>query len=608
MLLVLVGFAICGARLFTLNDTSVVILLFKNSFEMRLSTSVDKIRSSAGVHNTFKLNVCIISKFGGSLSEETAKLLLPFATLAKNRSEPFLEETEKATIFCLAELERRKGGGIVIKQPLEKLAFIAKLCYPFWLVLFNETNLVFDGLGMSSFSLSFPRIQDIEAFVANVERSSSSKQLFMAFLKDNANYFQIVGENEEKVLKGIVADPILRQDFVSYLLEATSFEQHPVELVPISATIDEAHMLSIRQELDGLRKSFESDIQGLNRSMTLLDVKTKNFLKIINIEIREVKDKFNVELEKHRSPVEAKVKDLRDQHDTQVSAVSKRFDKDLLGIQKEKVRQEKVKERLTSRIARSEMEIKTHSTKKDAVGEQKWKEERNRFKRELSNVESEIKKLEKQATAVEDEKSSEIFRIGSESDTKVLEASKELLEIESARDAQIKILEQEKEKMEELTSAIIRQIDTASTNREASIIKLDKLGIPQKWKGHVLIYMPFYLVCFQYDSKRRFTFIPPSIVNNVRLMVKIKGALGQAKIRQLFNTRSEAIPPMLNNFVQLIEDNAVFQRDIIERGARADILKGQSEKESVKAGLDELRAEEWLSEKEHASFVENLPK
>jgi hypothetical protein len=91
-------------------------------------------------------------------------------------------------------------------------------------------------------------------------------------------------------------------------------------------------------------------------------------------------------------------------------------------------------------------------------------------------------------------------------------------------------------------------------------------------------------------------------------MVKIKGALGQAKIRQLFTTRSEAIPPMLNNFVQLIEDNAVFQRDIIERGARADILKGQSEKESVKAGLDELRAEEWLSEKEHASFVENLPK
>jgi len=65
---------------------------------------------------------------------EITQFILPFSVLSENRKEPFTMEMEKAAIFCFAELERTKEGGLILKHPAEKLAFIAEGCYPFWLI------------------------------------------------------------------------------------------------------------------------------------------------------------------------------------------------------------------------------------------------------------------------------------------------------------------------------------------------------------------------------------------------------------------------------------------------------------------------------------------
>ena len=52
-------------------------------------------------------------------------MMLPFSS-EKNR-EPFGDEVELASVFAIAEFERSKGKGIVIRQPNEKLHFIAQL-------------------------------------------------------------------------------------------------------------------------------------------------------------------------------------------------------------------------------------------------------------------------------------------------------------------------------------------------------------------------------------------------------------------------------------------------------------------------------------------------
>jgi len=162
------------------------------------------------------------------------------------------------------------------------------------------------------------------------------------------------------------------------------------------------------------------------------------------------------------------------------------------------------------------------------------------------------------------------------------------------------------EKLEELTSSTIDQIDKLAKLRERSIDEFDKLGVPQKEGKHVLIYMPFYLACYQSESQKRYVQFPPSIVSNVSLSVKFKGALGKAKIRQLLQPRSKKIVSLLSKFPVLMEQNAVFNREMTEACAKADMMQTEKSRKSIKEGLEMLKEEGWFSGKEYESFSQML--
>jgi hypothetical protein len=541
------------------------------------------------------------------LSQETARLILPFATLASNRIEAFLDETEKAAVFCLAELERAKGGGIIAKHPPEKTNFISKIHYPLWLFPFHETNLIFDGLKRNSLTLPYPSIQDIQAFMDGVDRSSSSRQAYQAFLIDNTNYFQISSQEEKKqTVEGLIADENFQHDFNSYLSEAESLNASSPEMAVLPPTINEAFIISATDELESLRIKFSNEVNLLNKSMKLLNATTKGFVETIQQEIKEVKATFEKELEKRRGPVEEQVKEIRRKCDTEITLASKSFEKELLKLQKEKVKHENARDQLSRKIAYAEAEVKTSAAKKNDAEERRWKEEKKKRKKEHSNAESEIKKVEKQIKDTEDKKASELFRIRSERDAKIQEATKELVEIESSRDAKVQVLMQETEKIKGLTAEIIKQIDTASKLRESSLTAFEKYGIAKKYNRTTLVYMPFYLVCFQSGTRKRYVHFPPSTVSNVKLSVKLKGALGMAKIKQLFSPRSNALVSLLNKLLLMLEENAVLEREVGEDAAKSDLLRAKDAVESIRSGLTRLKEEGWLSEKEYEAFGHEL--
>jgi hypothetical protein len=540
------------------------------------------------------------------LSQEIARLVLPFAVSAPDRNEAFSVEAEKAALFCLAELERGKGGGIVAKQPPEKITFIAKVAYPLWLFPFDKVDLLFDGLNETSHTLSHSTIQDIRAFIDGMGRSSSSRETYMAFLSDNANYFRPSDKQTVMVTEGLMADPGFLEDFSSYFSEAKTFDTLPSEMVALPPTLDEASVIAGIHELEELKAKLVEEVKNLDRSMKLLNATTKGFTKTIQAEIKEVKDKFNVELEKHRGPVEEEVGEIRLKGDEEIIVVSRRSEKELLHLQREKTKREKTRDQLTGKIARCEAEMKSHAGKKDKAGERRWKEERGKHKKERSQVDSEIKKLERDLKEAEEKKGEELFRLRSEVDAKTQEATKELVEIESSRDAKVQMLTQEMEKMETQTAIINKQIDQSIRQREASIEAFEKLGLSYGNSGQSLVYMPFYLVGFQSESRRRYVHYPPSCVNNVKLLVKLKGALGMAKVKQLLRPRSEATASFLNRFPSMLEEKTVFEREMGEAAAKADILRARNAKESIGRGLDQLKEEGWLSEKEYETFSRHL--
>ena len=124
------------------------------------------------------------------MAKQIKKSILPFAVPAKDRYIPFTKDMEMAGIFYLAERDRKKGEGRVLKKPEEKTAFIAETCYPIWLVPWKGRTLIFDGLEFSNPKIDYDVLPDVTAFDNDLQASSKSRQAYFAALSQNISYFQ----------------------------------------------------------------------------------------------------------------------------------------------------------------------------------------------------------------------------------------------------------------------------------------------------------------------------------------------------------------------------------------------------------------------------------
>jgi hypothetical protein len=119
---------------------------------------------------------------------------------------------EKAALYCFAELERAKGGGLILTKPEEKLVFLAEFCYPIWLFPWSRLTLLFDGLKTVKHTLTYRGISDVKTFMQNVQRSSKTLETYMAFLSDNVNYFQTSSGEKTILIDALIAESdFLRQ-------------------------------------------------------------------------------------------------------------------------------------------------------------------------------------------------------------------------------------------------------------------------------------------------------------------------------------------------------------------------------------------------------------
>lgn len=540
------------------------------------------------------------------MSARVTQFILPFSVLSENRREPFQKEMEKAAIFCLEELERNKGGGLILKQPPEKAVFLAQAGYPFWLALWGEHSLIFDGLAITTHRLVHTDIPDVKDFAESLERSVKSQETFMDFLSDKASYFEQSGRQNETKFNGLVTDPELLNEFGVYLAEAKQVEALSSDMAALSPMLDESAVSSATQQLDGLKRKFQEDLDTLYASIKSVNKFTNNWVKITRDKIKTIQEEFRGQIRKQEDIVKPKLKLIREEYDEQITQLARNFEKRILPVRKEKVRLEKLQDQTLSKIERCKIEIKTTKAGKNAAGEKKWKEKLEENKKELSDIKKRIKEAGAKLKESEDQKSVEILRLRSENEAKIREARKDIVELEATRDAKIQVHEQEIEKLNEQTSTLIGQIDRIAKLREANLFTFEKLGIKQKLKTNALVFVPFYMAHYQSESKRRYALFPPSSVNSAGFLVKLRGALGGARIKHLMVPRFKTLSSFLGQFLTVIEKNAALERETREKLAEANLLKSKSTLESARNGLEQLNAEGWFSEKEYEAFKQML--
>jgi hypothetical protein len=540
------------------------------------------------------------------LSQKVESLKLPFTVLAENRKEPLTESMEKAAVYCFAELEREKGGGLILKKPEEKTVFLTEFHYPIWVASWNGLGLAFDGLKQFSHSIAYKSLPDVKEFFEKASRSSKSLETYTAFLSDNLNYFQAPGEEKKAILDALIADSAFLNEFSQYLSEAKPLQAAGAPAVFINPHVDETTVSAALEELESLKKSFTDEVAVLNECMKLLNKTTRSFAKTLRGRIRAVREEFEAEIRKQEEAVAQKISRLNEEYEEQRVKLTKNFERQLLPLQKEKLKLEKTKDQTLRKIEQYNLEAKSCAASGDSAGEKRWKEKANEAKKELSEIEKKIEETEERIKEIEENRSAETFRLRAEWETRIKEARKDLLELEASRDAKIQVHQQEMERLESLTANIIQQIGNVVKLREADLANLTSFGFPLTRKHLSLVYVPFYLACYEVGLKKRYVVFPPSAANSIGFTAKLRGALGKARIKHLLAPRFRMVNSLLEKIPALIEKDAAFAREIQEAGENANMLKSESSRKSMGDGLRKLRDEGWLSEKDFEAFSRKI--
>ncbi|MGE5638290.1 MAG: hypothetical protein ACM3WQ_06250 [Chloroflexota bacterium] len=538
--------------------------------------------------------------------QRVSKQLLPFAAPSPNRAELFTSDFEMATIFSLAELERDKGGGLIAKQPEEEIVFIAKMGYPLWLFSWSELNLIFDGLNQNNHNLPYVSIPEVDVLPDNLTRTAKTRETYLAFLNDTANHLEITTEKKELRINGLITDPQFLTEFDSYRREAKTVEEDNTTGW-IQTVLDEAAILCEIREVDDLRKSLQTRTETLNTCIRLLDKTTRDYVNELRDKAYNVKQDFAIEIREEEKIVAPRISHIKEDFDFQMNSMTRSYEKQCLPIQEEKAKLEKSKEFALASIEQYIQEAKTHAENGQSAAEQKWRSKADKTRKEIDEIEDQLKQTEKTLRDLEEKRSLETFKIKEEMETKVREAQKILLELESARDAKIRIFNEEIQRLEESTKQKSDQLNRMLKLLEGNMIQFVSLGKKKAGlEGSILYYVPFYVICLQGKSNRRYFILPPSVVSTVGVFTVLKGALGRARIRSLLVPRYKSMTELIDSIQVLAEENALFEAEINELGIKNNMLLTENAHENIKKGLEHLRTEGWLSDKEADAISQRI--
>ncbi len=504
-----------------------------------------------------------------------------------------------AAIFYLAERDRKKGEGRVLKKPEEKLAFIAETCYPLWLIPWRGRTLIFDGLEFTNQLIPYDVIPDIKAFDTDIKASSKSHEAYVAALSQNASYFQKFGGKEEKTIEGLIANSEFIHDLMDYLQDAEDIGKVETTKAILSPMLDESEVSASIAKLSDLGEMLDEEIKNLSISMKLLSKVSREQVKALQAEMKETMKAFDKQIKKVRPKVMQKIKSIQEKRDEDVTRISKKYDRKLRSLHQNRVRIERTLERLSTDIDRIEADIKGCRENKDEAGEFQLTQKLDEIKKKLPVLNKEIKDIDRNIENVEDAKKIEVSRARTKLDDRVEEAMRSLHDIEAAKEARSRIEQQGLAALEEMTSSIIKQIDAMIKTKEGALNELDSMGAQERRRKYALVYIPVYFVCYETEVGKRYVVYPPSNVGSMGIKTKLKGVFGSRKMKSFLQSRSQAIAALLDRLVDLTQENPVFEKEITEAGNKANILRSTELRVGVKRGITELRDENWISENEY---------
>lgn len=527
------------------------------------------------------------------LTSAPKRFVLPFSNPKSS-----LSEVEAAAVFVVAEFERNKGGGFIARQPEEKLVCLSKVGYPLWLFPKNELAFVFDGFSDTTQRVSYLEAPSVRGFMESLESNSKPRESYYAFLLDHSNYFQKSTKEKQFVFRSLIADLDFKSEFTVYRKEAAEIlGQVNVALLP--SVLDESAISSMLSDFEKLQSVQRDEALKLPECIRLVNKTTGQYITELDYEAEAVTEEMDAKIRALEEFVNPQVAKINKDYKAKREKLTDGFDLDLDRLQKQMDKTRRSIESNEGKIRQFEREGKNQAAKNHAIYEKRWKEkvkqtqkEVKELKKDLSDMEDNFKKLVKQKTQ-------EISQLNFELDSEVKLARQPLLDLQSAREAKIRIFKLEAEKLFRLEKPVIEDLNKSSTLREAFKASFEALGFrDQALKIPVLFYVPFFVICYEAGLTRRYLMLAPSTISNFDFSAKLKGALGMSKTKDLLLPRFKVITSLISKVEELTKHTSRFESQLYNLTQRNNLLKDNAYRENVTKGLVYLKQEGWFSDKD----------
>jgi len=525
----------------------------------------------------------------------------------KKNNETITSEVEAAAVYSLAEFEKMKGGGLILKQPGETIHFITEIGYPIWLLPNNMITYIFDGLNNYNYSFLYVELPVAKKFMEKLEANSKTREDYLTFLSDNIRYFLQPAIEKEFSIRNLIVDLDFKNEFGIYLKEASEVTSQFTKVALLSPNLQETTIFSVMAEMSKLQSSLKENAEMFQECLRLVNKSTSQFITELDYEAEAVKDEAEAKIKAQDELTNPKIVALNKESKRQIIKITVVFDEEIDKLEKLKTKTSKSISSQEKKLKQYEQSAKEQAQQSHPIYEKRWKSKSKETKKELNRLEKERKQIENNLKLLIKQKNEKISSLQLELENGIRLARKPLLDLEAERDTKLLIIKRETENLFKLEKQLVECLNNTKKMAEQANADFQMLGLRDlQLKAPATFYIPFYVACYQTGLAKRYLFFAPSLTSSVGFGAKFKSVMGISKINEIFTPRFNAITPLIEKVQVLTKQDSMLNQQITDLGERNNLLKNELARVNIAKGLVYLKDAGWLSQREYLSLTDSL--
>jgi len=534
--------------------------------------------------------------------------ILPFVFPAKEGDKVFTPNMEVATVLLWTEAERRKPR--FFETAAKKTAFVSKLQYPLWAVPWENGSVIIDGLDVLSTTITCQALPNVTSFIDDVERGASVREQFWVSLEKHKKTFIDFVKSVEVKVDALISGKELLSAVFEYVRETASMQSgESLAVVLTSPKLDAQVAVDRARQVSHLHKQIQSEISSLEYVRDLLKETTSFHEQMVLKEIELTREAYDDKISELRPAVERKVDQLQKERDAEIAKMNRTIENKLKAKERERERRERELQRLELQKADFDRRRGERKRKHDKIGLTRWEHRIRVCENRIREVKKRISDLTEFIEKTRRQNEADVEKLRHSYQELIDQEKNEITSLEVQRDKNVESKQKEIEAFKLATSQIVDQIEELINRKRKREKELKELAIPWQMEDASLLCLPFYLVGYQTGKKTQLQIFPPFRVTSSKGIVEtfkktligFRPALG---VKLFLQPRSKVLSKMLDFALKKkTKSDKAFREALRQAAASANILVGHMFRDTLIKGLEELKAEGLIGQKEVNALI-----